>query len=217
MRRLGALRIVLGPLGSLVAALLAVALLAALAASVSDEELPAAGGLVGGLLVAGAIGRERSRLRRIALIGLPVVCVVGLRACAATDAGTASRAWSVVVVAAFTAVVALTVRREPARSEAPDAGAAAAAPDAVQRRFRRGQLLALGALGAWLLGLGSCAVAFTTDVTNLAIAGAVVGLLLMLVPPLLLPRLLRCPACGYETLWQGVAPTACRSCGVRLR
>lgn len=216
MRRLAALRIALGPLGSLVAAFVAVALLAALAASVSDAELPAAGGLVGGLVVAGAIGRERSRLRRIALIGLPVVCVVGLKACTETGAGPVTRAWSVVVMAALTAMVALTVRLEPARSEAPAPGTSAA-PDAVQRRFRRGQFLALGAVVAWVLGLGSCAVAFTTDATNLAIAGAVVGLFLMLVPPLLLPRLLRCPACGYETLWQGVAPEACRSCGVRLR
>lgn len=216
MPRLSALRIALGPIGSLVLALVVVALLAALAGSLGDTELAGGFGLVGGLVVAGAIGRRPSRLRRIALFGLPVVGLLGLRSCAETDAGPESRAWSVVVMATLTAMVALTVRLEPARSEAPAPGTSAA-PDAVQRRFRRGQLFALGAVAAWVLGLGSCTVAFTTDVTNLAIAGAVVGLFLMLVPPLLLPHLLRCPACGHETLWQGVAPEACRSCGVRLR
>lgn len=215
MRRFSALLIALGPGGSLLLALALIGISALAAGQVGNPEIGGSVGLVDGLLLAMVLGRQPPARRRVLHVLLLVGMALGLRACLESDAGPAALTWSVAVMAAAVALAASLVRTGPAPRQAPqpDAGA----PDAVRSRFRRGQWLALAAIGAWCLGVGACSVAFTTDVTNLAIGTGVAGLFLMLFPPLLLPQLLRCPGCGFETMWQGIAPRTCRSCGARLR
>ncbi|MCM2258795.1 MAG: hypothetical protein NDJ94_24435 [Vicinamibacteria bacterium] len=215
MRRFSALLIALGPGGSLLLALAFIFLSARAAGWFEDPEVSAAIGLVDGLLLAMVLGRQPPARRRVLLVLLLVGMALGLRACLESDTGATARAWTVALMAAAVALAASLVQSGPAPRQAPQSEAGS--PDLVRSRFRRGQWLALGAVVAWCLGVGACAVAATTDATNLAIGAAVAGLFLMLFPPLLLPQLLRCPGCGFETMWQGIAPRTCRSCGARLR
>jgi hypothetical protein len=210
-----ALLLALGPTGSLLAALAVVGLAALAAAQFGDLELAVGAGFLAGLVLAAVLARQ-PRPRLLALRGLLLLALaLSLRACLAAESGRATRASAVVVTAGLVALAASAIRLGPEAvpGRAPERGS----PEAIRASFRRGRLLALGAVLAWALGAGSCAVAFTTDASALAAAAAGAGLLLMLVPPLLVPRLLRCPACAFETLWQGLNPETCRSCGARLR